>query len=384
MTGREKIEAAFSPDGAEDIPAVICYEGIYVRDHWDQLTSRPWWHQLSGDLEEQLAWRREVIAGLRHDWFRLPDCPARAERAETFIEERDEGVFRIDRRTGSEDKLTPPATGGSTSPVKSPQLPETVEQVDASITSSNHWAFQRFTGGFDPDRFVAEGRADLAGRLVEEFARELYFYSYANSPLWNCYYLWGFEGLMVMIADRPDLVRHACRSNLDIAVGLVHKASALGAEAVWIEEAFMDMISPAAYESLGVPVMRELIEQIRSLGMKSIYYYTGDPAGKWEQILSLGMDALAMEEGKKGFTNDIEEIAEQVAGRYTLLGNLDAVGVLQDGSDEQLRAEVARQIAAGRRNDSRFIMSLGSPPTPATPVERVRLYLELARELGRR
>jgi uroporphyrinogen-III decarboxylase len=130
--------------------------------------------------------------------------------------------------------------------------------------------------------------------------------------------------------------------------------------------------------------MRELIEQIRSLGMKSIYYYCGDPAGKWEQILSLGMDALALEEGKKGFANDIEEVAERIAGRCALLGNLDAIGVLQNGGDEQLRAETARQIAAGRKNGSRFIMSLGSPPTPATPVERVHLYLELVRELGGR
>ncbi len=384
MTGRERIEAAFSPDGTGEIPAVICYEGIYVRDHWGQLTSRPWWHQFSPDLQEQLSWRRDVIAKTPQDWFRLPDCPARAERAETFIEERGEGVFRVNRRTGGEEKLTPPAAGGSTSPVESPQLPETVEQVDASIASSRHWDVRQFVGGFDPDRFVAEGRDDLAGKMLEEFGSDLYPYGYTSSPLWMCYYLWGFEGMMILIAEKPDLVRRACRRHLTIATDAVRQASALGAEAVWIEEAFMDMISPAAYESLGMPVIRQIIEQIRLLGMKSIYYYSGDPAGKWEQILSLGMDALAVEESKKDFTIDIEEVAERVAGRCTLLGNLDAIGVLQDGSDEQLRAEVARQIAAGRKNGSRFIMSLGSPPTPATPVSRVKLYLELARELGGR
>ncbi len=35
MTGKEKIEAAFSIDGTPEIPAVICYEGIYIRDRWD-------------------------------------------------------------------------------------------------------------------------------------------------------------------------------------------------------------------------------------------------------------------------------------------------------------------------------------------------------------
>jgi uroporphyrinogen-III decarboxylase len=47
-----------------------------------------------------------------------------------------------------------------------------------------------------------------------------------------------------------------------------------------------------------------------------------------------------------------------------------------------LRAEIARQIAAGRRNGGRFVLSLGSPVTPGTPMERVRRYCDLAHELG--
>jgi uroporphyrinogen-III decarboxylase len=65
-----------------------------------------------------------------------------------------------------------------------------------------------------------------------------------------------------------------------------------------------------------------------------------------------------------------------------LFGNLDAIGVLQDGSKEQLRHAIAEQIIAGRRNKNRFVVSLGSPITPATPVERVRLYCELVREMS--
>lgn len=96
----------------------------------------------------------------------------------------------------------------------------------------------------------------------------------------------------------------------------------------------------------------------------------------------MGMDALGMEESKKNFRTEIEDIVDQVRGRCVVLGNLDAVGVLQNGSEERLRAEIGRQVAAARRNDSRFILSLGSPVTPETPVERVRLYCDLAHELG--
>jgi uroporphyrinogen-III decarboxylase len=124
------------------------------------------------------------------------------------------------------------------------------------------------------------------------------------------------------------------------------------------------------------------VEEIRSLGLKSVYYYCGNPAGRWEQLLSVGADALSLEESKKGFTIDIEDVVERVNGRLTVLGNLDAIRLLEKGSEAELRAEIARQIAAGRRNGSRFIMSLGSPVTPGTTVDRVRLYCDLVHELG--
>jgi uroporphyrinogen-III decarboxylase len=125
-----------------------------------------------------------------------------------------------------------------------------------------------------------------------------------------------------------------------------------------------------------------VVDEIRVLEMDSIYYYCGNPEGKWEHILTVGADALALEESKKGFLIEIDDVVTRVNGRCAVLGNLDAVGVLQDGTAEQLRAEIARQIKAGRRNGSRFIMSVGSPVTPGTAVERVRLYCELTRDLG--
>ena len=200
--------------------------------------------------------------------------------------------------------------------------------------------------------------------------------------MWVTYNLWGFAGMMTLIASRPDLVRRACGRYLTGVLRQVTEAAALGARAIWIEECLTDMISPAAFASLNAPVVRQLVEGIAAEGMKSIYYYCGDPGGKWEHILAIGADALALEESKKGFTIDIAEVAERVRGRCTLLGNLDAIDLLEKGSDEDLRREIERQIEAGRRNGSRFVMSLGSPVTPGTTAERVRRYCDLVHELG--
>jgi len=80
VTGRERILAALSPQGSPQAPAAICYEGIYVRDHWDQLTDLPWWYQFESDVDRQVVWRREMLTRTGMDWFELPLGYSRADR----------------------------------------------------------------------------------------------------------------------------------------------------------------------------------------------------------------------------------------------------------------------------------------------------------------
>src|SRR5512137_1777710 len=97
-TGRGKIAEAFSLDGSLEIPAVVCYEGIFYRDHWGQFTSCPWWYALETDIDRQLRWRSDVIASIGQDWFVLPMSVRREDRKHLRIERRPEGVFRCDKR----------------------------------------------------------------------------------------------------------------------------------------------------------------------------------------------------------------------------------------------------------------------------------------------
>ncbi len=373
MTGREKMEAAFSPDGAPDFACVLCYTSIYVRDHWAQLTAAPWWDIHSPDFERQLAWRREVMRNIGEDWMGLPSFYLRDERQDITLEVRGDGVYRVNRRRGTEERLEPPVVSGAHIPEVTLPLPETIDEVDAQFP---------LPPAFEQQSYYESGAADLATLLLAWHGEELYPVAQLDPPSWVAYELWGFEGGMTMIATRPDLVQRACERKLAWGLRQAEELAARGAAAVWIDEAFTDVISPAAYAELSLPYMQRLVEGVRALGMKSIFCFLGNPEGKWEHILAAGADALALEESKKGWTIDIAEVAERVDGRCVLFGNLDAINLLEHGSEAELRAEITRQVAAGRRNHSRFVMCIGSPVTPGTSVERVRLFCDLAHEIG--
>ncbi len=377
MKAREKIEAAFSPAGSSETGVVLCYEGIYYRDHWDQLTTCPWWYALSGDIEHQLAWRRECITATPQDWFRLPMAATRLEREAVTIEERSDGVYRVDARTGDIERLQRPLksgwdAAGRMSPPPPVKPAGTPQEVDREVPLRKE---------FDAQEFAESGRADLAARMREEFS-DLYPLVHATSPLWCTNRLWGFEDMMTTTALNPELVAYAGERYLANGIQQVREAAALGGRAVWIEECLTDYISPKAFAELNIPLLRALIEEIHRCGMKSIYYYCGNPADRWDELFEVGADVLALEEAKKGWQVDIEDVVARAAGRTAVLGNLDALVLLEQGPASAIKREIQRQIDAGRANDGRFVMSIGSPVTPDTPVEHVRLYCDMTHELG--
>lgn len=378
MTGKEKIEAAFSKAGTPEIPAVICYEGIFIRDHWNQIFASPWWAANVPDIDKQIELKHEMIEKIRQDWFRVHPFYSKQERQSLSIEVRNGNVFKKDKATGQEYQLSEPRIGGWSDKEQSHSIhPDHIVSSKAELDR-----LIPDPGKVNAKSLNSDGQANLAEALIRTFGAELFPFTHVNSPLWQIYNIWGFEGFMTMIADQPDLVEYACQRALIHVLLDLPTWSAIGVKAIWIEECLTDMISPDAFARLNVPFVRQLAEAIRTAGMKSIYYFCGNPEGKWKHILSIGADALALEESKKGFTIDIEDVVRRVNGHCTVLGNLDAVGVLQLGSETDLRNEIARQIAAGRHNNSRFIMSIGSPVSPETPTERVRLYCDLVHEIG--
>ena len=363
MTGRDNIEASLSARGTQSIPVIIPYESILVRDRWEELVPNPWWDLHSPDLQVQMQWRRKVLKRIENDFLELPLFYTREEREAAVIKQHQREVLLIDRRTGKATRLEREPIGGFL-------IKNLVQQTGLEARTSADIDFLAPPlEQEDPGMVLQTGYGDLAVHLEKEYGKERYPICFVNSPLWACHTLWGFEPLMRNIAAAPDLVRYACRRYLDHALHKVRCAAAMGAAGIWIEECLTDL--------------QQLVEGIHASGLSGILYFCGDPSGKLELILKAGCDAVGFEESKKDFQIDIEELAEQINGRCALLGNIDAIELVEKAREERLRSEISRQIQAGRRNGNRFLMSSGSPITPGTSIERVRLYLHLARELGK-
>ncbi|MEI6499670.1 MAG: uroporphyrinogen decarboxylase family protein [Armatimonadota bacterium] len=378
MTGREKIQAALGPEGSPEFAAVTCYQSIFLRDHWEQATGAPWWAQHDPEPERAAQPWLDMVRRTGEDWFQVRYGATRQTREDTTIEADGEAAWQVNRRTGERVALHRPPVGGDqpapqagqTSPGAAVRTPEALEAALEAVY------------GPCPGDFAAseDGSLDLAQVLVAELGDSRMPIAHAPSPWWYCNSLWSFSELMERMIETPELVTLACERLLTHSLHLVQRSAAAGAGLIWIEDCMSDMISPRQCRDFSLAYVRPLVEAIREAGMLSVHYYCGRPDDRWDFLLDTGADALALEEGKKGFAVDLLALAERLDGRMALLGNIDAIAVMEHGSEAALRAEVARQIEIGRRNCGRFVCSIGSPVTPGTPLRRVRRYTDLAHE----
>jgi uroporphyrinogen decarboxylase len=184
--------------------------------------------------------------------------------------------------------------------------------------------------------------------------------------------------LYAMLAEQPSLIHELSKRILEQNIEEIRWLAHAGGDAIYIDDAMTtsDMISPAHFEEFSLPYMRQMVREIHTLGHKAIIIYFGGIADRLDLIAAIGADGLSMETSMKNYVNDIGQIAQSIGRRVSLFGNVDPVGMLERAGDEELEAEMRRQARGGARARG-YIACTGSPITPATPLSRVRRFLEL-------
>ena len=362
--------AVFGGRRPDRLPVTISYTPLMQREHWEEITGQPaWtWHRWCyTSPDEHLEGYRELDKALPLDVIEPLDAPPLEVREHTRVVRRPGGCSIVNTRTGEERWVTEdlahvaPAANEKRSVFTRRDADERIRVVSA-------------------ERAIAAGVNDYRAKVVETMGPTRFILSGGvTGAFWGCTGHLGETNLLTLVRDDPQLVDYLCARILEQHIERIRVLCAAGGDAVFIDDALTtsEMISLADYERFSMPYVRRMVEEIHAHGMKAIVIYFGGVADRLEHIASLGADGLMVETSMKSYTNDIGEIAETLGGRMVLFGNIDPVNVIWRGSDAELQREVARQAAVGRRY-GRFVMCTGSPVTPATPLARIRRFIDLA------
>lgn len=139
---------------------------------------------------------------------------------------------------------------------------------------------------------------------------------------------------------------------------------AAGAEIVLIGEPTASILSPASYEEFSGRYTAELIE---SLNCPVILHICGDASHLLEPMCDTGAQGLGLDSAV--------DLPEDVV----LIGNLDAVSVLLEGTPEYVR-EKTGELLESMRPYRNYVVSSGCDLSYATPTENIVAMLETVRE----
>jgi hypothetical protein len=225
---------------------------------------------------------------------------------------------------------------------------------------------------------VDSGRYEVARALLGQFHGILPLYFYAISPYGQLLGKLGFQGLMTWMVERPDRVHRLLEEGIPRLTRQLAAAQQLSVGAVFLEEclASADLISPALYREFVFPYTRRALEFFESRGLRTVLYFSGNLMPRLQDLRQLPWRALSFEEDRKNYGIDLAEVRRVMGPDRVLFGNVDA-SFLERASDDQTMLEVDRQVSVG--GPERFVLSVGSPFTPGTSLERVRLFCKSTR-----
>jgi len=379
VTPKERVHAVMEGRPVDCYPVTQTYAELYWTTNLSDITGAPAWKNRTlwyAGVAEHLEILRTVFEKVPFD-MQLPmlRVARREDRERQEFVEKDGRPYRHDTATDEWELLDEPSKSGFPHDESAPQA-QTVFTIDD---------VERRVAVTPVARLAREGELDAVEAAVREFGNE---YSIVGGGLtgvfWSCIVHVGQLNLLSMLIDQPKVIDALCERILAGNLEGIRRLAETGADVVRLDDAMAsaEMISVAHYERFCLPYMKAMVDEIHRCGMKAVVIYFGSVMDRLEQIASLGADALQVECSMKGYVNDIDVIAETIGDRVALFSNIDPVWCLEKGTDEELEAEIRRQVAAGRKAKG-FLLAPASPITPGTPLARVQKFIELSRAIGR-
>jgi len=365
MTPKQRVLTALGGQLPDRVPFHLPYQGILLRDHWEDVTDHPWWVMFGYDLEASADVVCGMVEALGVDIVALRGCPPRSYREEHDVVVRDGMPVVVNSRAGEETPLERPTDRAT-------------HRDTASVPIENVGQLDHFVPLTRADDMLADGSLDLSGLQVEQLGDRYATIAPVGAPLWGALSTLGMQRGLLAFYDEPELLDALCDRYLTVGMERATALARIGADVIFIEECLTsgDLLGLEHFRQYGQPRTEQLIAHIHALGLRVIHYFCGDAQDRLELLCRAGPEAIMLEESKKGFDLDWARLAPRVPPPTCIVGNVSAIDLLPCGSSEQLGAEVRRQAQACLARGP-YILSVGSPVTPATPLGRVRELADL-------
>lgn len=232
-------------------------------------------------------------------------------------------------------------------------------------------------GDFDSTQWLLE-------RIREKSGDEYYIMMHGDAT-WSIPNGENMMDFTVKMYEQPEVLKEQTQRKLD---GLLEQAAKLDAKGHLLDGFALcsdycfntnPFYSPDMFEELIVPYLKAEIAEYRRMGYYTIKHTDGNIMPILPQIAACQPDGLHSLDPQGGVS--MPEVRKVVGPDMALIGNVNC-GLLQNGTDEECRADVLRSLREGMENGRGYVFSTSNCAYTGLPLARYEMLNSLWREHG--
>jgi MtaA/CmuA family methyltransferase len=202
------------------------------------------------------------------------------------------------------------------------------------------------------------------GLLKERVGRDKVIEGWVEGPIAEGADLRGINTLMMDFYDDPAFVRDLFGFVIEMELRFAREQVKAGADVIGVGDAAASLIGPQIYEELVWPFEKQLVDGIHAMGAKVRMHICGNTRRILEGIGRLGCEIVDIDS-----LAPLGEARQKMGPGQYLLGNLNPVTVLRNGSAEGVTAAVAE---CHQQAGARFVVGAGCEVPRDTKPENLR------------
>lgn len=208
-------------------------------------------------------------------------------------------------------------------------------------------------------------------RFKERVGNDLLVEGWVEGPIAEAADLRGINTLMTDFFDDPGFVHDLFAFVVEMELRFAREQIKAGADLIGIGDAAASLVGPKIYEEFVWPYEKQLVDGIHASGGRTRLHICGNT----RKILG-GVGRLSCQVVDLDSLSPLAEARSQMGPTQVLLGNVNPVKVLREGSPELVTQTVAECHAQA---GPRFIVGAGCEVPRDTPHENLRALVAYAK-----
>jgi len=276
--------------------------------------------------------------------------------------------FDFDYVTFCTDPACEAADAGA-SVIYFPDQPPALDEAKGLVRDKRRLATLRVPDPLSPGRMNNGIKA--VALFKERVGNTKLIEAWVEGPCAEAADLRGINQLMLDFYDDQAFVGDLFEFVVEMELAFARAEIAAGADLIAIGDAAASLIGPQLYNSVVWPYEKRMVDAIHAMGAPVRLHICGDTRAILEGVGLLGCEIVDLD-----YLTPVAQAREKWGPRQALMGNLDPVRILRDGTPDDILRELAE---CHRQAGDRFIVGAGCEVPRDTPRENLRVLSAYAR-----